>query len=204
MNIEVRKIAVLRANAVGDFIVALPALEALRSRYPHAEIVLLGRHWHSTFLADRPGPVDRTIVVPYSEGIYDPPDSKKIDQDQLKRFFDDMIGEHFDLALQLHGGGKNSNGFVRNLHAGLTLGARTPDAPPLDRCVPYRRYQNETLRLLEIVGTCHGGFIVRSAALIACAPAVAIRIHSYPIYRRKKWRSRQSSCSSRRQSNHDN
>lgn len=147
----VKKIAILRANAVGDFVVALPALEALRSTYPQAEIVLLGRHWHSAFLAERPGPVDRTIVVPYSSGIYDPPGSARIDQHELKRFFEDMTSEQFDLAFQLHGGGKNSNAFIRNLGARVTIGARTPEALPLDRSIRYRTLQNEMLRLLEIV-----------------------------------------------------
>ncbi len=39
----VASIAVLRANAVGDFIVATPALHALREAYPDAHISLLGR-----------------------------------------------------------------------------------------------------------------------------------------------------------------
>jgi ADP-heptose:LPS heptosyltransferase len=39
---DVRKIAVLRANGLGDFIFALPALAALRRTHPDAEIVLLG------------------------------------------------------------------------------------------------------------------------------------------------------------------
>jgi ADP-heptose:LPS heptosyltransferase len=60
----VRRIAVLRANALGDFIFALPALEALRAAYPQAEIVLLAKKWHATFLQGRPGPVDRVVVVP--------------------------------------------------------------------------------------------------------------------------------------------
>lgn len=147
----VKKIGVLRANAVGDYIVALPALEALRSLYRHAEIVLLGRHWHADFLSGRPGPVDRTIVVPYSRGIYDPPDQREENPDDLKNFFQKMNKEHFDLVFQFHGGGKNSNPFVRSLGAGMTIGARTPEALPLDRWIPYRAYQNETLRLLEIV-----------------------------------------------------
>jgi ADP-heptose:LPS heptosyltransferase len=58
------KIAVLRANAVGDFIVALPALQALRDTWPDAEIVLLARAWHRAFLEGRPGPVDRVEVLP--------------------------------------------------------------------------------------------------------------------------------------------
>lgn len=56
----VRKIAVLRANALGDYVFSLPALDALRAAYPQAEIVLLGQPWHARFLAGRPGPLDRT------------------------------------------------------------------------------------------------------------------------------------------------
>src|SRR5436309_7008981 len=69
----VRKIAVLRANALGDFIFALPALEALRAAYPQAEIVLLAKGWHATFLKGRPGPVDRVVVVPPCEGVSEEP-----------------------------------------------------------------------------------------------------------------------------------
>ena len=32
----------LRANALGDFVFSLPALDALRAAYPDAELVLLG------------------------------------------------------------------------------------------------------------------------------------------------------------------
>ena len=36
---DVRKIAVLRPNAVGDFMFCLPALHALKHTYPEAEVV---------------------------------------------------------------------------------------------------------------------------------------------------------------------
>jgi len=65
----VHKIAVLRANALGDFIFTLPALEALRTMYPHAEIVLLAKEWHAAFLAQRPSPIDRVIVIPNYGGV---------------------------------------------------------------------------------------------------------------------------------------
>ncbi|UBF27870.1 hypothetical protein K9N68_08210 [Kovacikia minuta CCNUW1] len=51
---KIQKNAVLRANALGDFIFALPALTALRSTYADAEIVLLARKWHKQFLQQRP------------------------------------------------------------------------------------------------------------------------------------------------------
>jgi len=67
---EVEKIAVLRANALGDYLFCLPALESLRAAYPQAEIVLLGAPWHSRFLTGRSGPVrNRVVVVPALPGI---------------------------------------------------------------------------------------------------------------------------------------
>jgi ADP-heptose:LPS heptosyltransferase len=154
MLTDVRKIAVLRANAIGDFIFALPALESLRAAYPHAEIVLLGQPWHQRFLTGRPGPVDRVVIVPRQRGVRedretageeDPPEA-------LKAFFAEMRAERFDLALQMHGGGRNSNPFVLQLGARVTAGSATPDAARLDDTLPYIYWQHEIARLLEVVG----------------------------------------------------
>lgn len=147
---DIHKIAVLRANALGDFLVALPALTALRETYPQAEIVLLGKPWHAAFLKDRPGPVDRVIVVPPYPGVRDEPD-REMDSAEIDRFFAEMQKERFDLALQIHGGGKNSNPFVLRLGARMTAGLKTPDAVPLDRWVPYYFYHTEIMRYLEVV-----------------------------------------------------
>jgi ADP-heptose:LPS heptosyltransferase len=62
-----------------------------------------------------------------------------------------MHAEGFDLALQMHGGGRNSNPIVLGLGAHLTAGMKTPDAPALDRWIPYFYWQHEVLRLLEVV-----------------------------------------------------
>lgn len=147
---EVHKIAVLRANALGDFIVTLPALEALRAAYPGAEIVLLAKPWHAALLDGRPGPVDRVVVVPPTHGVGIGPGERE-DPAALDAFFEAMAGERFDLALQLYGGGGSSNPFVLRLGARLTAGQKTPDAAPLDRWIPYVFYQHEILRFLEIV-----------------------------------------------------
>lgn len=146
----VKKIAVLRANALGDFIFVLPALQALRETYPHCEIVYLGRAWHKEFLQDRESPVDRVVVVPPYPGIseregFEPP------AEVLDEFFAEMQKEKFDIALQMHGGGRNSNPFLLRLGAKLTVGLKTPDAPALDISIPYIYYFNETMRYLEVV-----------------------------------------------------
>lgn len=146
----VRKIAVLRANAVGDLIFALPAIEALRDAYPLAEIVLLGQAWHAEFFAGRPGPVDRIIIVPPYPGV-SAPGGIEADPAELAAFFAAMAEEQFDLAIQIHGGGSHSNPFLLRLGARLTTGLVSADAPLLDRWVPYIYFQPEILRYLEVV-----------------------------------------------------
>ncbi|HEY3475845.1 MAG TPA: glycosyltransferase family 9 protein [Anaerolineales bacterium] len=147
---DVRKIAVLRSNAIGDFIFSLPALEALRHTYPQAQIVLLGLEWHANFLRGRPGPVDRVEVIPPVEGLRSLPGAQT-DPAEAEGFLRRMQAENFDLAIQLHGGGRHSNPFVKNLGAHISVGSRSPDAIPLDRWVPHTHYQMEILRQLEIV-----------------------------------------------------
>jgi ADP-heptose:LPS heptosyltransferase len=147
---EVRKIAVLRANGLGDYIFTLPALEALRVTYPQAEIVLLGKQWHRDFLTQRRGPIDRVIVIPPTKGVNEIAGVEE-DPAELELFFESMRQEAFDLALQLHGGGRNSNPFVLRLEARVTAGLKTPDAVPLDRWIPYIYFQSEIARLLEVV-----------------------------------------------------
>ncbi len=147
---NVKKIAVLRANGIGDFVFALPALEALRQAYPKAEIVLLALDWHAAFLRDRPGPIDRVIIIPRSRGVNGPEDGEE-DPQELERFFQEMAQENFDIAIQMHGGGRYSNPFIRRFGARLTVGACAEDVLPLDRYIPYYLYQMEILRYLEIV-----------------------------------------------------
>ncbi|SCF39119.1 ADP-heptose:LPS heptosyltransferase [Micromonospora viridifaciens] len=146
---DVERIAVLRANALGDFIFILPALEALRAAYPGAEIVLLGAPWHAALGRDRPGPVDRVLVVPPAPGIRGAgPDESPV---AMADFLDAARQERFDVALQLHGGGANSNPLVAGLGARVTAGLRAADAPPLDRWIRYVYYQHEVIRYLEVV-----------------------------------------------------
>lgn len=144
----IRKIAVLRPTAVGDFVFALPALHAIRRAYPDAELVLLGRPWHADFLRERPGPVDRVVAVSPLAGVGLAPDAD--DAQARRRFVEEMRGEGFDIACQMVGGGRYSNPLLASLGARLTVGARALGAPPLDRWVPYTEPANRRLALLEV------------------------------------------------------
>ena len=146
---DVRKIVVLRPSAVGDFVFALPALQALKQAYPEAELVLAGKAWQRAFLRGRAGPVDRVVAVPPVPGVGASPETAA-DTVEVERFIGEMRAERFDLALQMVGGGRHSNPFLLRFRARLTVGARTPDAPMLDRWIPYRTPSQRRLALLEV------------------------------------------------------
>lgn len=158
---NVKKIGVLRANAIGDFVFILPALEALKHTYPDAELVLFGLPWHKEFLQGRPGPVDRVEIVPYIEGLRPAPPHEATAAASAtlvgarthaqNEFFERMRDEHFDIAIQMHGGGRHSNPFIRSLRPRLSVGSKATDALPLDRWIPYFLYHKEVLRYLEVV-----------------------------------------------------
>ncbi|HEX7746391.1 MAG TPA: glycosyltransferase family 9 protein [Micromonosporaceae bacterium] len=164
---DVARIAVLRANALGDFIFAIPALEALRVAYPAAELVLIGAPWHARWLQDRPGPVDRVLVVPPAPGIREQgPDEPASSMDD---FLPAARAERFDIAVQMHGGGANSNPLVSELGARVTAGLRADDAPPLDRWIRYVYYQPEVIRYLEVAG-------LVGAVPVTVTPQVAVTV----------------------------
>ncbi len=166
---DVRRIAVFRATAIGDFMMALPALNALHQAYPQAEITYMGRQWHADFLKGRLPGVTRVIAVPPPRGD-DIARGLVIDPLEEEGFFAQMQGEAFDLAVQMHGGGNYSNRFIQKLNARVSIGSRAPGAPPLDRWVPYTYYQNEVIRQLEIVAL--AGARATSAELAPCLPVL--------------------------------
>jgi ADP-heptose:LPS heptosyltransferase len=144
----VSRIAVLRGGGLGDLMFALPAVAALKAAYPGASVTLLGTPVHAELLAQTVGPVDETVILPFAEGVRPGPE----DDAEVERFFAGMRARNFDLAVQLHGGGRYSNPFLLRLGARHTVGTRTPDAMPLERTVPYVYYQHEPLRALEVAG----------------------------------------------------
>ncbi len=150
---NVKKIAVLRALVLGDLIFALPALQALTVTYPEAEIVYLGHNWHKGFIPGRIPGINR--VETFSRSKTDFEDlGFMIDPAEAAEFFPRMRAEGFDLAVQMQVSGTNANPFVQRLGARVSIGSRElgkREAAPLDRWIPYEYYQNEVMRLLEVV-----------------------------------------------------
>jgi ADP-heptose:LPS heptosyltransferase len=144
---DIARIAVVRGGGLGDLLFAMPAIQSLADAYPGARITLLGTALHAELLSGRPGPVDEVVVLPVAKGVYEPPGGQE-DPAEQERFFE----QRFDLAIQVHGGGRWSNPFVRRLGTQWTAGLRTPDAVELDRWLPYHFFQHEVMRALEVVG----------------------------------------------------
>jgi ADP-heptose:LPS heptosyltransferase len=146
---NIKKIAILRANALGDFLVTLPAIHAISTKYCKAEIILLGRRWHKNFLVSGRTPVDRVIVVPVMKGISNEINERENAAEQ-QAFFEEMQKEHFDIAIHFQGNGVSANPFLNRLKAALTVGLTTENAEPIDRSIPFYYYQSEVLRYLEV------------------------------------------------------
>ncbi|WP_233160374.1 glycosyltransferase family 9 protein [Actinophytocola xanthii] len=197
----VRRLAVLRGGGLGDLLFVMPALEALRARYAEAEIVLLGAPGNSRLLADRPGPVDRVVPLPPAKGVHEPrgPRDEGVEE-AARREFVGRVGEPPDLGVQLHGGGRWSNPFLLALGPKWTVGARTEDSALLSRWLPYRYYQNEVMRALEIVGlagappvTVVPRIAVTERDLAAAEPALAglprplVALHPGATDPRRRW-----------------
>ena len=145
---SISRIVVLRGGGLGDLMFALPAVSALKAAYPGATITLLGTPGHAELFQSTLAPVQDVRILPFAEGVR--PGAE--DTAATGAFFGAMRRERFDLAVQLHGGGRFSNPFLLRLGARHSVGTRTPDAALLERCLPYVYYQHEPLRALEVVG----------------------------------------------------
>ena len=129
----VRRIVVLRALFLGDFLCAEPALRAHQARCPLAELRLIGRPGIVPRL-QRYACVDRFLSFPGCEGIAEAP----YDPAATEVFLARAREMRFDLAVQMHGSGPASNGFVAALGAPVSLGYTPPGVPsPLTKSVPY-------------------------------------------------------------------
>lgn len=153
---KVRKIAILRTNSgLGDLLVCLPAVQALRSTYPDAEIVWLGLAWHKSFLANRKTGVDRVIEMPPTMQIAN---IALLDTVHELDFFEALRTENFDIVINFQAEETLSFTIIRELRARCVVGQSISSRLVYDRSIPFSYYQHEILRhlhLVELVGVEH-------------------------------------------------
>jgi ADP-heptose:LPS heptosyltransferase len=145
---DVRKVALVRASRIGDFICATPAFRALRKALPGAEIILIGLPFVAP-LARRSPWIDRFVPFPGFPGMAEQFFQAREALLSLGR----MQAGRFDLAVQMHGTGVYSNTYTLMLGARATAGfVREGDGPGrLDAALPMPG-GHETERLLALMG----------------------------------------------------
>jgi len=146
-NMAIHRIAVFRALNLGDMLCATPAFRALRQAFPRADIALIGLPWARAFQRRYRAYLDRFFSFPGYPGL--PEATGTIAQ--REDFFEQMRGEGFDLALQLHGSGPASNEVLGRLGARTALGLGAGVQRPGLRLWPYPEDRHEVHRTLYLL-----------------------------------------------------
>jgi len=128
---------VLRAlPGLGDLLCAVPALRAIRVAWPRAEVTFIGLPQTAWFSARFVHYVDDHLALRAWPGLPETPGSAE----EAAAFLAAARERRFDVAVQLHGDGRVTNGLVSQLGARCTAGlarrgaarpdpARFPDVP---------------------------------------------------------------------------
>lgn len=154
-----RHVVVFRALNLGDLLCAVPALRALRRALPHSRVTLLGLPSAAAFASRFRPYVDAFLPFAGYPGLPEQPVPPAVD---LFAFFADMRARRFDLAVQLHGSGRLTNGIVRRLGARRIAGFHPEGAPCPDPAsfTAYPDHDHEirrNLRLVEFLGAPEAG-----------------------------------------------
>lgn len=141
-----RKVALVRALGIGDFVCATPAFRALRMALPFAEITLIGMPFVEELVVRSPH-IDRFVPFPGFPGMAE----QSFDPRKTVQFFQQMQAEQFDLAIQMHGG-VYANPFTLMLGATTVAGFVRQGDPPglLDAALPMPEKANEVWRVLAL------------------------------------------------------
>ncbi|CAM4005505.1 glycosyltransferase family 9 protein [Bordetella muralis] len=107
------RIIVFRALQLGDMLCAVPAFRALRQAFPRAQIVLAGLPGAREFVDRFHTYVDELTTFPGNPAFPE----QEPDEAALPAFFDRIRAWQPDVALQLHGSGRQSNDIVRQFGA---------------------------------------------------------------------------------------
>jgi ADP-heptose:LPS heptosyltransferase len=192
-----RKIAVFRALYLGDLLLAVPALRALRAGFPAAEITLIGLPWAAAFAHRFCRYVDRFVEFGGYPGI----DEVAVDPRRSERFVSEQRAYGYDLVIQMQGSGRTSNPCALALGARMTAGYYEGEPPPgLTFGAPYPDDQPEVLRnlgLARLLGCPHRGLYLEfplrakdreeAAALLAPHLRPLVGIHAGAHAPSRRW-----------------
>ncbi|MDQ2903495.1 MAG: glycosyltransferase family 9 protein [Chloroflexota bacterium] len=145
---EPRRIAILRALQLGDMLQSVPALRAIRARFPHAEITLIGLPWAASFARRFQRYIDRFVEFAGYPGISE----VEVDPQRTARFIEEQQAHGYDLVVQMHGSGKISNTLALALGGQVSVGYYDLAAPAheLTLAILYPENWPEVLRNLGL------------------------------------------------------
>ena len=126
-RLGIRRLAVVRALHLGDLLLAVPALRALRRGFPAAEITLIGLPWASDFVRRFRRYVDRLREFPGYPGLLE----VDVDFPRTEAFLREEQAYGYDLVIQMHGSGRASNPFAIALGGKRVIGYYE-SRPPCD------------------------------------------------------------------------
>jgi lipopolysaccharide heptosyltransferase II len=143
-----KKIVILRASRIGDFINTLPVFRAIKQHLPesHLTVITLPMLFD---LAYRCPDIDRVEAFPGYPGLAE----QLFEARRTLHFFSQMQEERFDLALQMQGSGIYSNPFMLMVAARYTAGFIRPGDSPgrLDAALPLPEHGLEIERMLSFI-----------------------------------------------------
>lgn len=146
-----QKIAIFRALYLGDMLLSVPALRALRQGYPGAEITLIGLPWAASFARRYPDYLDRFVEFAGYPGLPE----LEVSPQRTRNFIKDQRAYQYDLAIQMHGNGQVSNAFINELQARASAGYFPAWASraevKLTSGAPYPADRHEIDRQLDLV-----------------------------------------------------
>jgi ADP-heptose:LPS heptosyltransferase len=147
---SLERIAVFRALQLGDLLCAVPALRALRAAAPQARITLVGLPWSADFVERYRAYVDEHLVFPGFPGL---PETAP-DLAAIPGFFAAAQSRRFDLAIQLHGSGLQTNALMAAMGARRNAGFFLPGqyCPDPELFAEWSEREHEVLRYVRLVG----------------------------------------------------
>lgn len=148
-DLPIQKIAVLRALKFGDFLVAVPALRALRHAFPDAQIDYIGLPMTQTLVSRYTQYVDNFIPFPG----FPPFPEQPFDAHMFSTFLETVQASSYDLVLQMQGNGKYANVLVSLFGARDIAGYASAETywPNHSYFKDYPTGRHEILKLIDLL-----------------------------------------------------
>lgn len=149
-RLPVRQIAVWRPLKLGDFLVAVPALRALREAFPDAIIDYIGLPGTRELVRRFRMYLDGFVEFPGLPGLPE----REWQAAEVVRFFRGMQRRRYDLLLQMHGKGRVANYFVPLCGGARVVAGYAGESahlPDEDWFAPYPEDKHEIYKFLDLL-----------------------------------------------------